>query len=59
MQTLAQPESPVVNLRVDWHDSPIDQLHSIWREYQPQMQAYTTRAVDPANSEFHGVPGDE
>jgi uncharacterized Ntn-hydrolase superfamily protein len=54
-----EPEWPIVNLRVDWHEFPIDQLHRIWGEYQPQMQAYITRAVDPANSESYGVPGDE
>ena len=53
---------PVVNLRVDWDDKPdnaIPQLRHIWNNYAPQMQAYITRAVDPANSESYGVPGDE
>jgi len=31
----------------------------LWNNYEPQMQAYITRAVDPANSESYGVPGDE
>lgn len=53
---------PIVDLRVDWDDTPdhaISQLRYIWEEYKPQMQAYITRAVDPANSESYGVPGDE
>jgi len=53
---------PVVDLRVDWHDESdhaIPQLRHLWNNYQPQMQAYITRAIDPANSESYGVPGDE
>ena len=54
-----QPQWPVVNLRVDWHIQPITELRMIWQNYQPQMQAYITRAGDPANAESYGVPGDE
>lgn len=53
---------PVVDLRVDWEqegDMAIDKLQSIWQEYAPQQQAYVIRALDPANSESYGVPGDE
>ena len=52
---------PVVNLRVDWDDEPdhaVKQLRHVWNNYQPQMQAYITRSVNPANSEPYGVPGD-
>jgi uncharacterized Ntn-hydrolase superfamily protein len=38
---------PVVDLRVDWHDEPIGELRRIWTLYEPQMQAYITRAVNP------------
>ncbi|EPJ43903.1 MAG: hypothetical protein OFPII_38370 [Osedax symbiont Rs1] len=55
----ADPAWPVVDLRVDWHDTPIAELAALWRNYQPQMQAYITRATDPANAESYGVPGDE
>lgn len=55
----AEPQWPVVDLRVDWHIEPITELRMVWKNYQPQMQAYITRAVDPANSESYGVPGDE
>lgn len=55
----AEPQWPVVDLRVDWHIEPITELRMVWRNYEPQMQAYITRAQDPANSESYGVPGDE
>ena len=54
-----EPDWPIVDLRVDWHISPIGELRMVWENYEPQMQAYITRAVDPANSESYGVPGDE
>jgi len=53
---------PIVDLRVDWDPKPdnaIPQLRSIWYEYQPQMDAYITRATNPDESESYGVPGDE
>ncbi|MFS0828165.1 DUF1028 domain-containing protein [Pseudomonas phoenicis] len=51
---------PIVDLRVDWaeHD-PIGQLDGLWRAYQPQMQDYLTRALDPTAAPTYGVPGDE
>ncbi len=55
----AEPRWPVVDLRVDWHIEPIGELRLVWNAYQPQMNAYITRARDPANSESYGVPGDE
>ena len=39
---------PVVDLRVDWHDEPIAELRRVWTVYAPQMEAYITRAVNPA-----------
>lgn len=53
-----EPNWPVVDLRVDWHAKPINELREIWANYEPQMNAYITRAVDPENSESYGVPGD-
>lgn len=38
---------PVVDLRVDWHDDPIAELRRVWTLYEPQMQAYITRAINP------------
>ncbi|TCK08979.1 DUF1028 domain-containing protein [Marinobacterium mangrovicola] len=55
----AEPQWPVVDLRVDWHIDPINELRMVWHNYQPQMQAYITRAQDPDNAESYGVPGDE
>lgn len=55
----AEPQWPVVDLRVDWHIDPISELRMVWHNYQPQMQAYITRAKDPDNAESYGVPGDE
>ncbi|MFT0634891.1 DUF1028 domain-containing protein [Pseudomonas sihuiensis] len=51
---------PIVDLRVDWADEdPIGALEQLWRAYQPQMQDYITRALDPTKAPSYGVPGDE
>ncbi len=49
---------PIVNLRVDWEDEPISKLQKIWNEYQPQLEAYLTRALNPDDAPSYGVPGD-
>ena len=51
---------PVIDLRVDWaeHD-PIGELDQLWRAYQPQLQDYIVRALDPTRAPSYGVPGDE
>jgi len=50
---------PLVDLRVDWHDrDPVGALRDLWHAYRPQMDAYLTRALDPANAPAYGVPGD-
>ncbi|GGP21599.1 DUF1028 domain-containing protein [Silvimonas iriomotensis] len=49
---------PVVDLRVDWSDGqPVAELAGLWQRYQPQMQAYITRAVSPEAAPSYGVPG--
>lgn len=49
---------PIVDLRVDWAESqPIEALDQLWRAYQPQMQAYLTRALNPTAAPSYGVPG--
>ncbi|WP_432698718.1 DUF1028 domain-containing protein [Marinobacterium sp. YM272] len=58
VQVCADQHWPVVDLRVDWHIDPIHELNMIWGNYEPQMQAYITRAQDPLNAERYGVPGD-
>jgi uncharacterized Ntn-hydrolase superfamily protein len=51
---------PIVDLRVDWADeNPIGELEKLWLVYQPQLQDYLTRALDPTQAPSYGVPGDE
>jgi uncharacterized Ntn-hydrolase superfamily protein len=50
---------PVADLRVDWHDTPLDELARIWAVWQPQQAAYVARALDPTGAPSYGVPGDE
>ncbi len=50
---------PLVNLRVDWHDTdPIAALRALWEAYWPQIDDYVTRAVNPGAAPSYGVPGD-
>ena len=50
---------PLVDLRVDWSEGdPIAGLAAVWRGWQPQMDDYVTRALDPASAPAYGVPGD-
>lgn len=51
---------PLADLRVDWDDSdPVDRLCALWTLWEPQMDAYVQRALDPGKSPSFGVPGDE
>jgi uncharacterized Ntn-hydrolase superfamily protein len=50
---------PLVDLRIDWHDTPIEALTEAWAVYRPQMAAYVQRALDPTQAPSYGVPGDE
>ncbi|KAF0173405.1 MAG: hypothetical protein FD162_1689 [Rhodobacteraceae bacterium] len=50
---------PLVDLRIDWSDSPIEALETAWKIYRPQMSAYVQRAQDPTEAPSYGVPGDE
>ncbi|MHA6688624.1 DUF1028 domain-containing protein [Mesorhizobium sp. A556] len=43
---------PVVDLRVDWHDTPIAELRSLWSRYAPQQVAYESRARNPQTVPF-------
>lgn len=50
---------PVVDLRLDWvDDDPVQALYDTWKIYEPQLQAYVTRALDPRAAPSYGVPGD-
>lgn len=52
-------EWPVVNLRVDWSETPIEDLYQLWKVYEPQVEDYVVRALNPSSSPSYGVPGDE
>lgn len=49
---------PLVDLRIDWSDRPIQDLRAAWEVYRPQMAAYVQRALDPTQAPSYGVPGD-
>ena len=45
---VVQKESfPLVDLRVDAAERPIAALWALWREYQPWVEEFVVRAVDP------------
>ncbi len=49
---------PVADLRVDWTEAdPVTALTELWALWQPQMDAYVARALDPADAPGFGVPG--
>jgi uncharacterized Ntn-hydrolase superfamily protein len=49
---------PTVDLRLDWvDDGPVEALYKVWKLYEPQEQAYVTRARDPRAAPSFGVPG--
>lgn len=50
---------PLVDLRVDWDDEPIGRLAELWKVWQPQMNDYVTRCLNPLSAPSYGVPGDE
>jgi uncharacterized Ntn-hydrolase superfamily protein len=50
---------PVIDLRVDWHDFPIEELERVFAVYFPQMNDYITRAIDPTKAPGYGVPGEK
>jgi uncharacterized Ntn-hydrolase superfamily protein len=39
---------PVTDLRVDWHDDPVEHLVGLWKLWQPQAKSYVQRALRPA-----------
>lgn len=50
---------PVVDLRVDWHIAPLNELRMVWDHYRPQRDTYVLRALRPDESPSYDVPGDE
>jgi uncharacterized Ntn-hydrolase superfamily protein len=49
---------PIADLRVDWSDEPLAELAQLWTVWEPQMDAYVTRAINPTSAPSYGVPGD-
>lgn len=50
---------PLVDLRCDWDDAdPVGVLRKLWTDYEPQMEAYLDRAIDPTKAPSYGVLGD-
>ncbi|MEL6219601.1 MAG: DUF1028 domain-containing protein [Pseudomonadota bacterium] len=59
MKLVREVSWPVADLRVDWTDDcPLEALASLWELYQPQLEAYVTRALNPSDAPSYGVPGD-
>ena len=59
MIVVAKQDWPLVDLRVDWDEAPIDRLAELWKIWQPQMDDYVTRCLNPLSAPSYGVPGDE
>ena len=49
---------PIAELRIDWDDDPIAKMFAGWTVYEPQIDDYVTRALDPSEAPSYGVPGD-
>jgi uncharacterized Ntn-hydrolase superfamily protein len=50
---------PLVDLRIDWDErDPVAALRDLWTAYEPQMQDYVIRALDPGSAPAYGVAGD-
>ncbi|POF30940.1 DUF1028 domain-containing protein [Roseibium marinum] len=41
---------PVVDLRIDWSDTPIAGLRALWTRYKPQQAEYELRARNPSDA---------
>jgi uncharacterized Ntn-hydrolase superfamily protein len=51
-------EWPIVDLRIDWCEKdPVAELAALWTRYQPQIEDYVQRALDPARAPNFAVPG--
>jgi uncharacterized Ntn-hydrolase superfamily protein len=50
---------PIVDLRIDWIESqPVEALRDLWDIYEPQIEDYVRRGVDPSQAPNFGVAGD-
>ena len=50
---------PLAELRIDWDEDPIGKMIAGWAVYEPQIDDYITRALDPGDATSYGVPGDQ
>ena len=58
IQVSIETDWPVIDLRVDWADEPIQELRSLWARYLPEMNSYLLRSANPDAAPSYGVPGD-
>lgn len=49
---------PLVELRIDWDEDPISKMFTGWDVYEPQINDYVRRALEPGDAPAYGVPGD-
>jgi len=49
---------PLAELRIDWDDDPIAKMFAGWKVYEPQIDDYVARALQPEEAPSYGVPGD-
>ena len=49
---------PVAELRIDWDENPIEKMIEGWKVYEPQIDDYVIRALQPWQAPAYGVPGD-
>ena len=49
---------PLAELRIDWDEDPIGKMLAGWEVYEPQIDDYVTRAIQPEEAPSYGVPGD-
>ena len=47
---------PYVDLRVDRHAAPLEELAALWASYAPEADAYVTRAIDPEAAPAYVAP---
>ena len=49
MKLVREVDWPIADLRCDWtEDCPIENLAALWKLDQPQLEAYVSRALNPA-----------
>jgi uncharacterized Ntn-hydrolase superfamily protein len=48
-------EYPLIDLRVDVHDTAVDELRRVYDSYRPFVEYYALRAKDPPNTPSHDL----